>query len=346
MGTQAPNPAGGAAPIRALPEIPSIANTYGAILLGTFVSLMLYGLTIHQAYRYARMHNRDPQFMKGYVVFIVILDTFHTVLCMHISYWYLVTNYFKPDRLFKGVWSLNLVAVTVGVTIVACQAFFARRVYVIGQKFRIVAVATGVMFLAELGFSIAISIKAFVLPNLAEFNKWAWLVSVAYGIAVGSNAMLTSILIFILHRSRTGFKRTDTIIDTLIRYAVCTGFVTDIFSVFALVFALIQPDNLIYTGIDLVTSKLYVNSVLAALNFREAILSQGSEEKNSGDIGMSVYQRSTEGASGGNRGWHSLQFSAETQETILDIKAAGALVRDCPISVRGAQDGARRADVV
>ncbi|KAI0353699.1 hypothetical protein OH77DRAFT_1522261 [Trametes cingulata] len=342
MDTQSPDPAGGAASIPALPTIPSIANTYGAILLGSFASLMLYGLTLHQAYRYSRIHNRDPRYMKGYVIFILILDTFHTALCMHMCYWYLVTNYFRPERLFKGVWSLNLVAVTVGTTIVACQGFFARRVYVIGQKFRIVAIVAAVMFLAELGFSISISVKAFVLPNLQEFNQWAWLVSVAYGIAVGSNAMLTAVLIYILHKSRTGFKRTDSIIDTLIKYAVCTGFITD---VFALIFALVQPHNLIYTGIDLVTSKLYVNSVLAALNFREAILSQASEEKGTGEIGMSVYQRSTEGGGSGNRGWHSLQFSAETQTTILDIKASGGLVQDTA-SVPEAQDDARRVEFV
>ncbi|KAI0763307.1 hypothetical protein BD413DRAFT_211354 [Trametes elegans] len=247
-----------------LPQIPSLNNTYGAILLGTFGSLMLYGLTLHQAYRYARLHIGDSIYMKLYVLALLLFDTFHTVLCMHMSYWYLVVNYFRPDRLFTGIWSINLIAVTLGVNIISCQCFFARRVYIIGHKWRIVSYLAGIGFVAEMGFAIAATIEAFVQPDYAAFHNYAWLISAAFGIAVVSNAMLTAILIYVLHQSRTGFKKTDSKIDTLIKYAVCTGFITDIFSVLALIFALIQPGNLIYTGIDLVTSKLYVNSVLAA----------------------------------------------------------------------------------
>ncbi|KAH9902439.1 hypothetical protein C8Q73DRAFT_670311 [Cubamyces lactineus] len=247
-------PAAGALP--PLPQLPSLDNTYGAILLGSFASLMLYGLTLHQAYRYLRAHATDGIYMKCYVALVVILDTLHSGLCMHMSYWYLVKCYFRPDRLFTGVWSLNMIAVTVGVTIILCQCFFARRVYIIGGKFRNIAFVSVFLFLGELAFAIVATIKAFVLPNLVEFRKFAWTISAAYGLSVGSNAMLTSVLIFVLHRSRTGFERTDSKIDTLIKYAVCTGLMTDLFGILALVFALVQPSNLIYTGIDLVTSNL------------------------------------------------------------------------------------------
>ncbi|KAI0763306.1 hypothetical protein BD413DRAFT_211279 [Trametes elegans] len=304
-----------------LPQIPSLNNTYGAILIGTFGSLMLYGLTIHQAYRYTRVYHCDSMYTKCYVPVLVLLDTLHTVLCIHMTYWYLVVNHFRPERLFTGIWSINLLAVTLGVNIICCQCFFARRVYIIGHKWRIMSYR-GCWICRRNGFRNCRDDRSVSSPDFASFHNYAWMASAAYGIAVFTNVMLTTILTYILHESRTGFSRTETKIDRLIKYAVCTGFITDIFSIFVLVFALVQPGNLIYSGIDLVTSKLYVNSVLAALNFREPATSTGPHHQAHREISLSVfYSSSGHVSSTGVSGWRSgdLQDVSRTHSTVLDI---------------------------
>ncbi|EIW55352.1 uncharacterized protein TRAVEDRAFT_51476 [Trametes versicolor FP-101664 SS1] len=40
-------------------KVPALDNTFGALLLGTFLGLVLYGLTLHQGYRYTRFPAYD-----------------------------------------------------------------------------------------------------------------------------------------------------------------------------------------------------------------------------------------------------------------------------------------------
>ncbi|TBU39146.1 hypothetical protein BD309DRAFT_872910 [Dichomitus squalens] len=99
---------------RAAFPLPALDNTYGALLLGTFIGLMLYGLTVHQTYRYFRLYPTDILIL----VYLVIYPT---------SYYHLVSNYFNPIALLKGHW--YIITSTSGLSIFVCQAFYARRVW-------------------------------------------------------------------------------------------------------------------------------------------------------------------------------------------------------------------------
>ncbi|KAH9893510.1 hypothetical protein C8Q73DRAFT_535827 [Cubamyces lactineus] len=219
-----------------LPTVPSLTPTYGSIFIGTALALILYGLTLHQAYRYARLYATDPRWLKYYVTVLVIMDTLQSILSTHTSYWYLVTNYFNPTHLYTGVWSLNMLSVVQCSAIVMCQCFYTRQVYILinpPYKYIVVLVAS-VMGTIGFGASIADSAEAFIQPNFAEYQN---------------------ILVFTLHRSRTGFKRTDSLIDTLILYSICTGLITDLFGIVTFILALVLPNDLIWVGVSLVTTK-------------------------------------------------------------------------------------------
>ncbi|KAJ7434533.1 hypothetical protein B0H11DRAFT_2296276 [Mycena galericulata] len=71
----------------------------------------------------------DRTWHKALVAFLVILDTFDTVLTCHILYFYLVSNYLAPQALEFPVWSAVLhVAVTAFSNFIVRGAY-ARRVY-------------------------------------------------------------------------------------------------------------------------------------------------------------------------------------------------------------------------
>ncbi|KAI0740723.1 hypothetical protein C8Q76DRAFT_708804 [Earliella scabrosa] len=44
-----------------------VEQTVGAIFLAAFFSTMLYGLMLHQAYRYIRLYTHDSTFIKSLV---------------------------------------------------------------------------------------------------------------------------------------------------------------------------------------------------------------------------------------------------------------------------------------
>ncbi|EIW53728.1 uncharacterized protein TRAVEDRAFT_52848 [Trametes versicolor FP-101664 SS1] len=264
-------------PLASLPKVPALDNTFGAVLLGTFVGLILYGLTLHQSYRYLRLYPNDSRALKCLVAFVVLLETITSVFSMHVCYFYLTTNYFNPEALLHGVWSLNLFPVASGIIMISAQSFFARRVWHLGARIsKAVVLFAGTLCIVEIGFFIAASAEAFIIPTFAGFRRVTWLVSTGSTMAVTADMTLTAALIVFLHRSRTGLKRTDTMIDILILYSVNTGLLTGILNLLSLLFAFIRPGDLIYIGFGIVGAKMYATTLLAALNSRQSLASHGS----------------------------------------------------------------------
>ncbi|KAI0375301.1 hypothetical protein BV20DRAFT_260929 [Pilatotrama ljubarskyi] len=198
----------------AAPSLPALDNTFGAMFLGTVFGQMLYGLTVYQTYKYFRLFTKDTPFHKVLVVTVLLLETFHAVLCIHVCYYYVITNYANPVALTKDIWSLRLLTVVTGAAIILSQSFYARRVWLIGRGFRFVVIIAIVLMLGEAAFTMAATVESFILPTLYDFRQFSWMVSA----------------------TRTGFKTTDNIIEVLILYMVNTGLLTGIISVIAFVF--------------------------------------------------------------------------------------------------------------
>ncbi|KAI9056799.1 hypothetical protein FKP32DRAFT_1413252 [Trametes sanguinea] len=285
----APNPL-------SMPKVPALDNTFGALLLGTYGGLILFGVTTHQAYRYFHMYPHDGRMLKG-----------------------LVADYgdchSRPDRalllLQPGIQLLQptgpplqclhgskLFAVMSGVTMILSQSFFVRRIWLVAPRYKpvvVVAVSAaaslctarltqryanvsligdlvhcgdrlvlhltscclyrGTTNMLHVGFLLAGSVKGFIIPTYAEYGNWQWLVSSGSTMAFTADTLLTVILIAVLRRSRTGIKRTDSMIDVMILYAVNTGLVTGIFNVLTMVFSFAQKKNLIWIGIGIIDAR-------------------------------------------------------------------------------------------
>ncbi|KAI9060717.1 hypothetical protein FKP32DRAFT_1678675 [Trametes sanguinea] len=270
----------------ALPKLPRLDNTFGALVLGMSFGLMLYGLTVHQCYRYARLYRKDEAWLKCLVLAILVLETFHIALCIVAVYYHLVSNYFNPLSLLVGHWSTRLLTPVTIVTIILCQGFYAFRVCRIGSHYAyLVSVAVAaVCMVCEFGFMLAATVEGFRL-SLNDFQHVSWLISAVTGCAVLCDVCLTGTLVTALVRSRTGSKRTDSLIEVLIIYSINTGLLTSIFGMLTFIFAIILPGNLIYIALTIVGVKLYANSVLAVLNSRQSLsnrMLQGFEMSNWG----------------------------------------------------------------
>ncbi|KAH9895563.1 hypothetical protein C8Q73DRAFT_789360 [Cubamyces lactineus] len=254
MDSVAALPPSAAADLLGLIKPPSLNNTYGALVLGTVFGLMLYGLTVHQTYRYGRLYPKDSLWLKALVAGILVMETLHITLCIVAVYYHLVDNYFNPLSLLEG------------------HCFYAFRVYQIGSHTiykSLVAVAL-VCMVCTFGFMIAATVLGFRL-SLNDFQHVSWLVSAIFGCTVLADICLAGTLVVFLLRSRTGSRRTDSLIELLIIYSINTGVLTTIFGLLGFIFAIILPGNLIYIGISVVGVKLYANSVLAVLNSRRSL---------------------------------------------------------------------------
>ncbi|KAI0694309.1 hypothetical protein C8T65DRAFT_666988 [Cerioporus squamosus] len=273
-----------------LPQVPSLDNTFGAVLVGTILGAVLYGLTSHQTYRYYRLYPTDPLILKLMVAGIWLLDTFHTVLSMHVCYFYLVSNYFNPERLLSGVWSMRLTIITTGVVIAITHIFFARRIFLIGNRNIYLMIVMAILLVTETCFCLAATIETFIAVTFAAYtDRFKWIIPCSLGTAVVIDTVTTSTLTYYLHGCRTGFRKTDSLIDTLIVYTINTGLLNGILNFAAMLAATLSPKTLIYYGIDIASSKMYANSLLAVLNARRSLLDRGMEGFETGSFGLKVF---------------------------------------------------------
>ncbi|KAH9884526.1 hypothetical protein C8Q73DRAFT_796233 [Cubamyces lactineus] len=254
---------------------PSLATTLGSIYLGVTIGVMLYGLTVHQAYRYYKHYPEDGLlYPKGIVTLILTFETLHTMVWMYIGYRYMVSEAFSITETLTSHWFVWDFVATISATflitsfsVYTCQVFYCCRIWTFGASYyrwflipAIVSMCTGVTF------GIVAGVKAFlVVRQITDLDKISWMVSVAYGLSVSSDIILAGILIFTLLRIRRESKvrSTRTVLNTLIIYTINTGLLTSIVSFFAFLFAIVIRGNLIYAGVSIVGAKLYANSVLA-----------------------------------------------------------------------------------
>ncbi|OBZ76997.1 hypothetical protein A0H81_03426 [Grifola frondosa] len=290
-------------------QVPSLDNTFGAMLIGTYIATMIYGLTTHQTYRYFRLYPSDSWGLKGMVVCLWALDSLSTVLNLHCCYYYLVTLYSKPESLLEAVWYIPL---RIRVFVAHNQLPYAQVVSIGGRHkldrdcdrafvFDPSCLSSWSQYLSD-GSSNSSGHRAarfricperywfllcrFILGNFKRFSDFTWLICTTLGLSVASDALITIALCFSLQKSRTGYKRTDSLIDILMVYAINTGLLTTLFTLATLICAALMPENLIYFAILTVVTKLHPNSLLAVLNSRRSIVDRGAEGFETGSFGL------------------------------------------------------------
>ncbi|KAF8578278.1 hypothetical protein K439DRAFT_1639010 [Ramaria rubella] len=252
-------------------------STLGAALIGQSFTSILYGVTSLQCFIYFNHYPRDNKILKALVSGIWFLDTLHCAVVLHILYNYLVTNYDNPPALNLVVWSL---AAEVGITSFAAimvQSFFIWRVWILSTKNWMVM--TPITVLACIAFStgLACMIIAFRSETIASLSKMKSVVGIKHGSVAATDIGIACAQCWYLHTSRTGLKRTDSLINVLMIYTINRGILNSIAAVADLACFLAMPNNFIWLAFNFTMSKLYTNSLLATLNARDILRGRGAD---------------------------------------------------------------------
>ncbi|KAI0709773.1 hypothetical protein C8Q76DRAFT_798565 [Earliella scabrosa] len=290
--TSTPLPASPIAPLTQHELATKLEQSLGAYLIGTYFGVLLYGLGVHQTYRYFRLFPTDTKLIRTSVIAVMLLQTIHTVFTIHTCYHYFVSHFGNGRFLTFGVWSLNWIPLVMAVTMFVSQIFFARRVSLIGSPYRWITFVAMFFFVVEIGFAIATVYQAQQHAdgfwNLDVVNHF---LTAIFGSAAIGDTLLTGSLIIVLRRSRrVDVRRTESVLHVAGVYIINTGLLHDILNVTSLVLAIIFSHELIHASIGNVTTRLYANTLLAVLNTRKLSTTRDIEVFNGGD-GMNVIAR-------------------------------------------------------
>ncbi|KAH9934009.1 uncharacterized protein BXZ73DRAFT_100847 [Epithele typhae] len=234
----------------------------------------MYGIIVHQLFQYFVKYPKDPLFLKLWVILAFVTETTTIVISMFGSYHYSIVNWTNPEILDeRPPTAIVILPVIMTMTPVIVELFFARRVWLLGPRYRPVVV---IAFLLLCGFFVpypTMAVLGFNDPNPAVYFKRIAMVSrIAVPLVEVADLMLTTVLVYVLHKSHSGFRRTDTLIDLLIKYVVTTQSSICVFLTMTMVLAMVSTDTLVSFAAEMFLCKLHVCVFYTTLNVRDKII--------------------------------------------------------------------------
>jgi hypothetical protein len=238
--------------------------TLGTLLIGIIFNTYLFGLVTFQFATYYKTKFNDPLAIKCMVAFLFVLDCFHSIAVIWMAYAYCVTDYGKPETLGVALWPYTFTPIATGLASLVTQAFLGWRVFRFTNS-RVLYAAMIVLSLTACAIGMACGIKAWMIKISSELATLTKLVTAWLVLQVTADVLITGTLGVILTRSRTGFRKTDTVINRLIRGAIQTGLFAGIFSLGDLVAFTRWPETNMYGFFAIPIGRIYTNTLLDTL---------------------------------------------------------------------------------
>ncbi|KAJ7301124.1 hypothetical protein DFH08DRAFT_979062 [Mycena albidolilacea] len=200
-------------------SLPNVQLSYGPMLIGVFLNMILYGVSVGQTVTYYQVYKKDPTWMRCFVGFLFVVETANTVLDMAMMYQPLIVEYGQKPVFFPSVFMTEpLCVVLVSMPI---QLFLAWRIYQLTKSFWIPAI---ISVLAVASFTGGVW-TATMVQILRRFAEKPLLHSPALPACV-ADVLITVSLVQTLSKKKTGFSATDSVLDKIIRTTIQTGMIT------------------------------------------------------------------------------------------------------------------------
>ncbi|KAF8323559.1 hypothetical protein F5887DRAFT_1026056 [Amanita rubescens] len=248
----------------------SLGNTLGAAFIGVVIASTLLGVSLIQAwYYYTHQNDRWP--LKTLVSAVMICDVMHQALITHTIYTYLITYFGEAAQLGNIVWSLIAEVLFNGLTCLLVQSFLTMRVWRMSNRNIWVTSIIVIFVIAEFVCVVVYTGLAFPMQNFIQLETLKRLSIAVNALAAAGDVSIAAVLCLLLHKSRTGFHRSNTMINKLILFSVNTGLLTSLCALASLISIVVAGENFIYIAFYFCIGRLYSNSLLATLNARKMI---------------------------------------------------------------------------
>jgi hypothetical protein len=265
----------------------AIDNTFGAGYIGVLAASFLYGVSCLQAWYYFT-HQNDGWSTKALVSAVMTFDTIHQALISHALYTYLVTNFGNVASLENIVWSLVVEVLISGLTALLVQSFLTARVWRLSNRN---VWLTGLALMLVVGEFVCVVVftgMSFRLHSLAQVPTLKPLSIMVNALAAAGDVLIAATMCILLHKSRTGFHKSDTMINKLILFAINTGFITSLCAVASLISIAVAGGTFIYIAFFFCIGRFYSNSLLATLNARGMIRNVPGRYTTDNDISIAL----------------------------------------------------------
>ncbi|KAF8878728.1 hypothetical protein BD779DRAFT_1803572 [Infundibulicybe gibba] len=255
---------------------PTFQETWGAVLVLNLASAVFNGCIIMQACTYFyKFFHRDSNILKYTVAYIWLSCIILAGCEFWVMHGIIITGYHLPPEevvLSLGFQILLAVSIT---TICTTQGIYIHRVYRVSHNGYALAFCCALVGV-ELGTGLAWARGvAHVAPAWRDAaQKWWWIITITYVVGAFLDLFLAGSMCYQLWRSRMmGLKRTQRLVDKLMRWTIQTGALTSIVSLAIVLMVNLNKKNNFYLllGIGFLLPNSYVMGLLALLNARTSL---------------------------------------------------------------------------
>ncbi|KAJ3933561.1 MAG: hypothetical protein NXY57DRAFT_1037504 [Lentinula lateritia] len=222
---------------------------------------------------------KDGLILRTLVGVVFTFGVVHQGLITHTGYIYLISDWQHPTKIHTVVWSLLIEVLFNGLVAFCIQCLWAYRIWKLSGKVWIVVVIISFVsaeFACVFGQLLS-KIRLLRVRTLEDLTTELKGLSVAVNaLAVASDLLIAGTLTFMFQHCKTGFKRSDTMLNKLIFLVINTGAVTSLCAVASLVSILAAPNSFIYISFFFSMGRLYTNALLMSLNARGIISEAGN----------------------------------------------------------------------
>ncbi|KAJ4478444.1 hypothetical protein J3R30DRAFT_3429337 [Lentinula aciculospora] len=252
----------------------NLMSTFGAVLVGSFLSSILWGVSTFQVFLYfMTYYDSDSWKIKVLVAFLWACDTANEVLITKANFRVPILNWGDVAGINNQQLELMDHTVTEALVIILVQGWFIRRIYLFNKRRWMMSVLMLVLSswlmigtIVYLVFGYGRFISTLSTQKEVALNMTLRAAAVVVDVAISIN------MIYLLRiQHATLFKSSQRMVNRILLLSVNSSLVTAIFATATLILLATQPDNLYYCIPELSLCTVYFSSLLANLNARNYI---------------------------------------------------------------------------
>ncbi|KAL4256227.1 hypothetical protein AB1N83_011608 [Pleurotus pulmonarius] len=251
----------------------AISSNFSALFLGNLFATIFYGITTQQTFTYFKLNSaHDTTTLRLQIAFLWLLDGIHIAFITHSVYSCAAWSTTSLEAV-RPVWSISAQVFIMTFSDFLVRGIFASRVWIVSRKNVFMVVPIAALSTVNFILGLVLASKLLKIPTFSELWSTniqpAMYSNLASGVA--ADLSIAVALVFWLLKSRTGFKRTDSLLNTMMVYAVNTGLLTTICGFTSLVTYAARRNDLVFLGFFFVLSELLINAMLASFNARQCM---------------------------------------------------------------------------
>jgi len=247
----------------------SLDNTFGGFLYFVMAGSSFLGVLTIQAMTYFSRFPDDPLILRAAVVLTCAMEVASQIFGTWTAYYYTVSHFGDYPNLGNSHWPVGLVVCFETLLAFVVQVFFARRSWLLNRRQWPISLVTLVLAIWSCVAGLIITTVTLRSDTFASYSKHKPTVEIMWlGCSASTDILITYSVISSLRGPRTGYKAMDKGIRRLVTYTFSTGAISCVTALFTIVAFYALNGTLVSLGITLILSRLYSNSLLAALNLR------------------------------------------------------------------------------